>query len=142
MLDFKTVEKLEKTLEEIRKCSAEGIPIIVEGGNDEKTLRKLGIEGPIHRIPSGKKTLLNSVEDLPDYEEAIILTDFDREGEKLAIFCKKHLEKLGTRAPFRLRNKLKNCVRKAVKDIEGIYGFIQTEKASRTRCNLEFDRSF
>jgi len=74
-----------------------GTPIIVEGKKDEEALRELGMEGPIHQIPSGGRTPLNSLEDLPEYEEIIVLTDFDRTGEELADFCEENLEKLGVR---------------------------------------------
>lgn len=142
MLEPEVLEELERTLEEIRERSVEGTAVIVEGKKDEKALRELGVEGPIHRIPSGGKTPLNSLEDLPKYEEVIILTDFDLPGEELADFCEKHLEKLGTTVLSNLRDELRNYVRKGVKDIEGLASFLQSERTSRTKDNPEFDQNF
>lgn len=142
MLEPEVFEVLEKTLKEIRERSSEGTPIIVEGRNDEQALRELSMEGPIHQVPCGGNTTLNSLEDLPDYEEVIILTDFDRTGEELADFCEKQLEKLGVSVLSRLRNRLRSCVRKPVKDIEGMATFLRTERRSQTRDNRESDQSF
>lgn len=142
MLEPEVLEELEKTLDEIKKKSAEGAAIIVEGRKDEKSLRKLGVSGPIHQIPTGGRTPLNSLEDLSDYEEAIVLTDFDEAGEDLADFCEKHLEKLGVNILFDLRSKLKHNIRKAVKDIEGMAKFIRSERASQAKDNPKSGQNF
>lgn len=137
VLDSEAFEKLEETLEEIRKVSAEGATIIVEGTKDEKSLRKLGVSGPISQVPNEGKTPLNSLEELSDCEEVVILTDFDRTGEELAKFCKRHFEKLGVTVLFKLRKRLKKFLRKSVKDIEGMSSFIESERASQSGYNLE-----
>lgn len=142
MLDPEVFEELEKTLEEIRELSAEGTPIIVEGRNDEKSLRRLGVTGPVYQIPNGGKTPLYSLEELPNCEEVIILTDFDRTGENLADFCREHLEKLGIKVLFNMRKKLRHFVRKAVKDIEGMASFVHSERAAHQGLNTKIDRSF
>lgn len=142
MLEPEVLEELEKTLEEIKEKSAAGTVIIVEGRKDENSLRELGIPGPVYQVPNGGSTPLNSLEDLSDCEEAIVLTDFDRTGEDLADFCEKHLEKLGIDVLSNLRNKLKHFVRKAVKDIEGMSSFIQSERASNPEDNPKFDQNF
>lgn len=135
MLEPEAFEELEKILDEIRIRSKKGTPIIVEGKKDERALREIGMEGPIFKIPKRGKTLLNSLEDLSDYDEMIVLTDFDRSGEKLSRSCEKHLKKLGTRVIGDLRDKLKRYLRKAVKDIEGIDSFLQSERQSHSEIN-------
>lgn len=142
MLEPEVLEELEKTLDEIKARSANGVAIVVEGKKDECALRELGIEGPVHQVPSGGKTPLNSLEELSSYEKVIILTDFDRTGEDLAVFCRRHLERLDTRVLFWLRNKLRKYVRKAVKDIEGMSRFIRTERGERSRDSIGSYRSF
>lgn len=142
MLEPKVLEKFEETLEEVRRLSEEdGIPIIVEGKKDEMALRELGIKGPIHQIPTGGKTALNSLEDLPEYDKIIVLTDFDRTGEELAEFCERHLQKLGIKVLIKFRKKLRSYVRKGVKDIEGMKTFIESERSSKSKCNSKFGRS-
>ncbi len=137
MLDSEVFERLEIILREISKLSDEGVGIIVEGKKDEESLRELGIEGPVYQIPSGGKTSLNSLEDLPDCDEVIILTDFDSAGEDLADFCRKHLEKLGVKILYHYREDLRNLVRKAVKDIEGLASFIRSERSSQDNSDSE-----
>lgn len=139
ILEPETFERLEGILEEIKKRADDGATIVVEGKKDEAALRELGVYGEFERIPSGGKSLLNSIEDLSECEEVIILTDFDSTGEDLAEFSKKHLEKLGINVLFRLRNRLKSCLRKAVKDIEGMSSFIQAEREGHARDSLESD---
>ena len=142
MLDPETLERLEKAIDRVKEKSAEGVAIVVEGKNDEKALRKLGIEGPIHRVPEGDKTLLNTLEGLPDYDEAIVLTDFDRTGEKMASFCRKHMEKLGTKVLYEFRNKIRHYLRKGVKDIEGISSFLRKERSSGKKNDFRLSNDF
>ncbi|KXB01592.1 hypothetical protein AKJ41_00910 [candidate division MSBL1 archaeon SCGC-AAA259O05] len=140
MLDPEAFEELEKTLEQIREASAEGVAIIVEGKNDEAALRKLGVSGPIYRVPSGGRNPLNSLSDLADYEEVIVLTDFDEPGNELAVFCERQLEKMGVDVLSRLRDRLRNYVRKAVKDIEGVPSFVRSERISHSENLSELER--
>ncbi len=138
MLEPKVLEEFEKTFSEMKKLSEEEIPIIVEGKKDEGALRELGITGPIHQIPAGGRTPLNSLENLPEYDEAIVLTDFDRTGEELAEFCEKHLKKLGVNVLLKFRRKIRHYVRKGVKDIEGMSSFIKSERESKTKGSSKF----
>lgn len=130
LLDSEAFENLQMALEEIRELSSKGVAIIVEGESDEKSLRELEVTGPVYQVPKDGKTSLNSLEDLSGCEEVIILTDFDRTGEDLADFCKEHLEMLGVEVLSVQREKLKNVVRKAVKDIEGLASFVRSERVS------------
>lgn len=102
---------------------------MVEGADDEWALRKLNIEGRILRVSSGGKTLLNFLEGLVGFEQVIILTDFDRAGDKLAKFCAEHLRRLGTKPEVELREKLKALLRKDVKDVEGLASFMRAQSA-------------
>lgn len=128
MLTEETLEEIDELFAELSKLSSEGIPIIVEGINDIKALRSLGVEGKFHKISSGK-SLLNFIEGLSGQEEAIILTDFDRAGDKLAKFCSKHLKRLGVEPVEEIRKRLKSLVRKDIKDIEGLAKLLQNRRA-------------
>ena len=125
MLTKETLEQVEELLDELRECSRDGVPILVEGANDERTLRKLDVKEKIFRISSGSKTLLNFLENLTGFEQIIILTDFDRAGDKLAEFCAEHLKRLGVKPITDIRKKLKVLLRKDVKDIQGLAGFLR-----------------
>lgn len=135
MLEPEFFEELEDLLQEMKQSSEEGIPILVEGKNDVNSLRELGIEGPIHEIPQGGKTVLHSLEELSEYDEVIVLTDFDRRGEELNVFCERQLRKLGTEVISDFREKLRMLVGKVVKDIEGLSTFVKSERVARDELN-------
>jgi 5S rRNA maturation endonuclease (ribonuclease M5) len=128
LLTEETLEELDELLAELRKRASDGVPIIVEGADDIKALKKLGVEGKFHTISSGK-SLLNFIEDFSGLKEAIVLTDFDRTGDRLAEFCSKHLKRLGVEPVAEIRGKLKSLVHKDVKDIEGLAKFLQNQRA-------------
>jgi len=125
MLNLEALEQIEELLSELRECAAQGVPILVEGANDERTLRGLGMEGRIFRISGSGKTLLNFLEGLACFKQIIILTDFDRAGDKFAKFCSKHLKRLGVEPVIEFRDKLKAILHKDVKDIEGLARFLR-----------------
>lgn len=129
MLSSKDFEDVEKLLDEIIDHSSQDAAVIVEGKKDRKALRTLGVKGPIHYISSSGTSALNFLENLPNYERAIILTDFDSKGDELAEFCKKHLEKLGTEPISDLRKKLKSYLHKGISEIEGLEKFLHSERA-------------
>ena len=106
---------------------------MVEGADDEGALRKLNVNGRIFRASSSSKTLLNFLENLAGFKQIIILTDFDRAGDKLAKFCTKHLKRLGVRPVIEFREKLKALLRKDVKDIEGLARFLRGQRIALKR---------
>jgi 5S rRNA maturation endonuclease (ribonuclease M5) len=89
----KSLEEAKRLLEDLRETK---IPIIVEGRRDEKALRTLGVSAEIRRIQeSGPVT--ETVWDLKrkGHKSAIILTDPDREGAKIARLAASALEDFG-----------------------------------------------
>jgi len=128
MLNLEALEQIEELLSELRECAAQGVPILVEGANDEKTLRELGMEGRIFRASCNRKTLLNFLEGLASFKQIIILTDFDRAGDKLAKFSTEHLKRLGVEPVVEFREKLKAILHKDVKDIEGLAKFLRGQR--------------
>ncbi|MFH1821098.1 MAG: toprim domain-containing protein [Methanobacteriota archaeon] len=127
LLTDEALEQIEELLDELGEKASDGVPIIVEGTNDVKALKKLGIEGRFHKVSSGN-SLLNFVESFSDSKEIIVLTDFDRTGDKLAKFIAKHARSLGVEPITELRGKLKPLVRRSVKDIEGLAKFMRRER--------------
>jgi len=133
MLDLKALEQIEELLSELKECSAQGMPILVEGSDDERTLRELGVEGRIFRVSGSSKTLLNFLENLAGFKQVIILTDFDRAGNKLAKFCAEHLGRVGVEPVVEFREKLKATLRRDVKDIEGLAKFLRGQQIALKR---------
>lgn len=122
------LEDIEDILEELKELASNGVPIIVEGEKDVVSLKKLGVNGYFHKI-SGRKTLLNFLEGFSGFEEAIILTDFDRTGARLLNFCEKHLKTLGVKPNVDFWEKIRGLLRKDVKDIEGLSGFLENARS-------------
>lgn len=125
MTDEETLEQIEELLDELRKYSAEGVPIIVEGALDEKALRELGVGGDVFQVSGSGRTALNFLEGLLQYPQIVILTDFDRAGDELAKFCAEHLQRLGIEPIVNVREKLKVLLRKEIKDIQSLAKFIE-----------------
>ena len=119
------LEQIDELLDELRKYSAKGAPIIVEGVLDEKALRELGVDGDVFRVSGSGQTALNFLERLPRHPQIVILTDFDRAGDELARFCAEHLQRLGIEPVVDLRQKLKMLLRKDIKDIQSLAKFIK-----------------
>ncbi|MGC8816996.1 MAG: toprim domain-containing protein [Candidatus Hadarchaeum sp.] len=127
MLTEETLEQINELLIELNKLASDGVPIVVEGREDEKALKTLGVSGRFCRISSGN-SLLNFVERLSGSREIVILTDFDRTGEELAKFINKHAKRLGIEPITEFRERLKPLVRRNVKDVEGLAKFLQKER--------------
>ncbi|MEM2874500.1 MAG: hypothetical protein QW567_00525 [Candidatus Hadarchaeales archaeon] len=119
MLDEKALEELSSLLSELRELASSGIPIVVEGLEDVRALTGIGIRGKFYRI-SGHGTILNFIESLSGHNEVLVLTDFDRRGEELARFCERHLKVIGVRPLTEQRKRLRQLLRKEVKDISGV----------------------
>jgi 5S rRNA maturation endonuclease (ribonuclease M5) len=81
------------------------VPVIVEGKNDEKILKRFGIKN-IYTL-SGKN-YFDLVEELPENtEEVILLTDVDPQGEKIFKKLSEVLEKYNIKADGSFRKYLK-----------------------------------
>ncbi|MEM3514205.1 MAG: hypothetical protein QXQ66_00785 [Candidatus Hadarchaeum sp.] len=127
MLTEEVLEQIDELLSELNRLALDGIPIIVEGMDDEKALRALGISGRVRKISNGG-SLLNFVEGLSGSKEIVILTDFDKAGDELASFIIKHAKRLGVKPISEFRDRLKPLVRRSVKDVEGLAKFLQRER--------------
>lgn len=112
-------ELIVQVLEELKQESDCGTVIVVEGKNDVLALRNLGICGAI-KSPSGQ-SLLHLADLLAyDHDSVIILTDWDRRGDKLSSQITTYLQAHGTTIDTALRARLKKLVRKDIKDVQGL----------------------
>ena len=102
-LSEKSLDKLRDMINEINESE---MPIIVEGSNDIKALRKIGIESEIIKLNSGK-SLVDFCENLATkYDEVILLLDWDRKGEELTGRVKEILQSYGTKCILKYRKKI------------------------------------
>ncbi|MEW6222003.1 MAG: hypothetical protein AB1476_01590 [Candidatus Hadarchaeota archaeon] len=115
-LTEEAVNEIEEILLQVKELASEGATILVEGGTDVRGLRNLGISGDIRKITGGK-SLLNFLEGLSGVHAVVILTDFDRTGERLSKFCSKQLASLGVKTISEPRRMLKGIAGREVKEI-------------------------
>jgi len=76
-------EKIDHLLTDLQNAMDEGIPVVVEGKNDEKALREAGLHGKMFTLSSSP---MNELAETIARENrtVIILTDFDDFGERAA----------------------------------------------------------
>ena len=123
--------KLEGLLELIQKLNRQStkIPILVEGKNDRTALRRLGIQGEIMCIKSSPHILYDILDDISS-AEIILLVDFDAYGTKIAKEIIQQLEKKRIKVNAQFWRRLKALVRRDVKDIEGLFSYLEKLKKS------------
>ena len=127
---------LEKLLKDLYEKNMEGVPIVVEGDNDITALKLLGFEGTLIRVNQGKP-LFNVVEEwAKQYDEMIILTDWDRTGGRLARILSEAFDANCLKYDLEFRKKLAQLTKKDIKDVQGLPKFmdnLEVKIASRTR---------
>ena len=122
---------LQRVLEDLTEKN-EVAPIIVEGEYDKRSLRALGVEGDIRMINEGS-TVFGLCESIAaKHREAIILTDWDVRGGRLARQLRDGLAANGVRFDEALRARLTRLCRKDITDVESLHAFVDrvTEHAS------------
>ncbi|MDD2666422.1 MAG: DNA primase [Methanocellales archaeon] len=125
MDDLDRLQQIEQILCEIKDLSNEGAVIIVEGKKDRDALNELGISDQISL--ASYPPLLNFAESISrKTNQAIILTDWDSRGKKMAKKISGYLQASNTKPNNLIRNKIKKLVRKEVKDVEGLSGYVHS----------------
>lgn len=123
-------ESLEKAIEALLEASGAGSAIVVEGERDERSLRELGVEGPVLR--AARRPALEVAEEAArSFKEVVVLTDWDRAGEELARKVAEHLLAAGARVDLDTRERLKRMVRREIKDVESLSRFVERVRAER-----------
>ena len=125
-------ERIQKFLERLATESAKGIPIIVEGPNDEATLRELSIRG---KIISAKtfRSFMHVISEIEEggLKEVILLLDFDRRGREWTKRLTQSLEGMRIKPNVLFWKGLLSLAGREIKDIEGLTSYIKTlEKKS------------
>ena len=129
----KRLERVEELLSELSDYSDRGAIIIVEGKRDILSLKKLGIEGDFELAT--RYSLFNFSERIAELgREVIILTDWDRRGDLLAVKLSEYFENFGLRPELQIRNKLKLISQKEIKDIESLYNYVSKLRFKTGSC--------
>ena len=123
------MEETERLINEIRKQSEAGVPIIVEGRRDEAALRKLGVSGRVHCLKSSGESRHEFLDRLDGTKEAIVLADFDREGKELETWLYKELSQRGVKSDLKLWIRMRSLARTEVRSVEELPSFIRALEA-------------
>jgi 5S rRNA maturation endonuclease (ribonuclease M5) len=116
-------QKLDDVFEELIAAN-ETIPIIVEGKNDEAALRLLGVSGVVIRLNTGL-SILNFCEDVAkQYNEVILLPDWDDKGKQLLERLQHHFKYTPARVNDRFWHDLKRICSREIVEVEHLTKFI------------------
>ena len=121
----KKMERTSRILTDLAHQSGSGIPIVVEGRRDELALRRLGIPGTIYCLKATGESRLRLLERLDGSRRAIILTDFDREGDELESWLYQELSHRGIHPDNRAWWKLRGLARTELRSVEELPSFMR-----------------
>lgn len=117
-IDTHRAERLREILEALYEVN-KLVPVIVEGRRDALALRRLGLVGEIITLHRGKGIYEFCEHVEAEHRKAVLLMDWDREGESL--FRRLGHDLSGHWEEFSVfREALKALCQKDIKDVEGI----------------------
>jgi len=124
------IEKIIKVLEDLSIDASSGTPVIVEGINDLKALRRLNVKGEIILAKAFGRSLLDVIKEIKSrrVSEVILLLDFDRRGKEWTRLLAGHLESEGIKPNLTYWRELQRLAGKELKDIEGLSACLKTLK--------------
>jgi 5S rRNA maturation endonuclease (ribonuclease M5) len=130
------LERFQRLLDQISYESSNGSTIVVEGQKDQKSLRSIGISGPILCLQSSRRNIVGFVESLTVTKKVIVLTDFDREGVSLAKKLSRMLTAQSLHVNMILWKNLRELTRSEVRSIEELPKYherLQIEALQKTK---------
>ena len=138
--NLERVEVLTSILKELHEICENGI-CIVEGKRDEYALRKLGFKGKIVALRKLNRSLDSIVESLSSEERIIILTDFDDEGEELAVRLYRAFKSRNVEIDLETRRKLSSLLKGEIKGLEELEPLI-SRISQQFKIPLLFDGGY
>jgi 5S rRNA maturation endonuclease (ribonuclease M5) len=123
MNDAERLEAIDRALEDLSIMSEDHM-ILVEGMNDEKALRALGIHGLFGHIQSEGGPIKIAERVFESGMKAVVLTDWDRKGGILSAELGDQLSALGVRYDTNVRKRLSVLCSSYIKDVESLDSFI------------------
>lgn len=123
-------ERLDRILDVVDELErvSEDTPIVVEGMKDVEALRRMGVKKNVVSLAKGLSVFAFCERLSRVSGSAVVLTDWDRKGGKLARMLKEALEANNMKADTDLRARLVLLAKKEVKDIEGLPTYIRRLK--------------
>ncbi|MDY0293125.1 MAG: Toprim subdomain protein [Candidatus Methanomethylophilaceae archaeon] len=119
MNDEERLERLNEALEELEELAKDHV-ILLEGRKDLRAIRRLGIGGDTIAVQAAGGPVRAAESVAAMRGKAVILTDWDDRGRRLADQLADQLSALCLEYDSTIRSKLEFLCRKDVKDVEGI----------------------
>lgn len=117
-------QDLQRAVEDLAEKNHRA-PIIVEGEYDKRSLRALGITGEIQMINRGSTIFALCESIATGHGEAIILTDWDVRGGRLARQLRDALAANGVHYDEEIRARLTRLCRRDITDVESLHAFVE-----------------
>ena len=124
------LEAVTELVEAVVGYSRRGVPVIVEGPNDVRALRALGILGPVFCVKSRRLGLVDFLDSIATHSQVLILTDFDKEGRALAWRLRRDLSQMRVKVNTEIWKQLKALVRSEIVGIEDLNKYLDRHAAS------------
>lgn len=113
--------RFDRVVEDVKTEAGDDTVILVEGRKDETALRRLGVESEVVRVSGNGRSLdETALRVATRYEDAILLTDWDGQGEALLREMKQLLEAHGVAPNTVHRQRLRNLTAKEIHDVESL----------------------
>jgi Small primase-like proteins (Toprim domain) len=124
---MKDDERLAAIVEVLQDLSdlAEDHILLVEGLRDKSALEALGIEGRFFMIQSEGGPIKAAEFASQNGNKAVILTDWDWRGGRIASDVSRHLSALGVEFDLAIRSKLSSLCKKYVTDVESLDSLVE-----------------
>src|SRR2546430_7882177 len=123
------MEETNRILDQLRTQSEAGVPIMVEGRGDEAALGRRGMGEGVHCLKERGESRHEFLDRLNGTKEAIVLTDFDREGKELETWLYKELSQRGVKSDLKLWIRMRSLARTEVRSVEELPNFVRALEA-------------
>ncbi|MFW5929795.1 MAG: toprim domain-containing protein [Halobacteriota archaeon] len=111
---------IDRVLDAIRREAQDSV-VLVEGRGDVDALAALGVEAEMIRVSGCGRRLIEMVEHVAETNDsAIVLTDWDEQGEHLKSELKRLLELHGVTPNTLHRRRLRGLTGKDIHDVESL----------------------
>src|SRR5438105_5319835 len=119
------MEETQRIIDELRTQSGTDVTSIVGGERNEAALRRLGVTGKVHCLKARSESRHEFLDRRDGTKEAIVLTDFDREGKELETWLYKELSQRGVKSDLKIWIRMRSLARTEVRSVEELPSFIR-----------------
>ena len=128
MNDDERLRRLDEILDRIQSMSSDHV-ILVEGKNDRRSLLDLNLSLDTIEVQRGGWPLKDATMAYASGKKAIILTDWDDRGDRLAKDLSEQLSALCISYDMNIRKDLRDICIKDIKDVESLHSlYVRLER--------------